>query len=77
MPKVKAAVYSLQDQCKTIKVNFEVVRYLCWELTSRGSGLKRSVILKELKTSSRKLVTMINSYLSIETEYVNKLMMHN
>jgi len=75
MPKVKATVLSLQEKCKTIKVNFEVVQYLCWELTSGGSGLKRSVILNELKTSGRRLVTMINSYLNLETEYVYKLML--
>ncbi len=77
MPKVKATVLSLQEKCKTIKVNFEVVQYLCWELTSRGSGMKRSVILRELKTSGRKLVTMINSYLNLETEYIYKLMIQN
>jgi len=77
MPKVKATVLSLQEKCKTIKVNFEVVQYLCWELTSSGSGLKRSAILNELKTSGRKLVAMIDSYLNLETEYVYKLMMQN
>jgi len=77
MPKVKVTVLSLQEKCKTIKVNFEVVQYLCWELTSSGSGLKRSAILNELKTSGRKLVTMIDSYLNLETEYVYKLMVHN
>jgi len=71
MPKVKTAIVSMQENCKTIKVNFEVVQYLCWELTSRGSGMKRSVILRELKTSGRKLVSMINSYLNLETEYLN------
>jgi len=71
MPKVKATVLSLQEKCKTIKVNFEVAQYLCWELTSRGSGLKRSTTLNELKTSSRKLVTMIDSYLNLEIEYLN------
>jgi len=77
MPKVGATILSLQEKCKTIKVNFEIVRYLCWELTSSGSGLKRSVILSELKTSGRKLVTMIDSYLNLETEYVYKLMVNN
>jgi len=77
MPKVKVTVLSLQEKCKTMKVNFEVVQYLCWELTSGGSGMKRSAILNELKTSGRKLVTMIDSYLNLETEYVYKLMVHN
>jgi len=74
MPKVKASVVSLQEKCKTIKVNFEVIQYLCWELTSRGSGMKRSVILRELEISARKLVSMMNSYLNLEIEYVNNLM---
>jgi len=77
MPKVKATVISLQEKCKTIKVNFEVVQYLCWELTSRGSGLKRSAILKELKVSGGKLVAMIDSYLNLETEHVYGLMMQD
>ena len=71
MPKVKATVFSLQEKCKTIKVNFEVVQYLCWELTSGRTGMKRSVILNELKTSGKKLVTMINGYLNLEAEYLN------
>jgi len=71
MPKVKTAIVSMQAKCKTIKVNFEVVQYLCWELTSGGSGMKRSVILRELETSGRKLVSLINSYLNLETEYLN------
>lgn len=71
MPKVKATVLSLQEKCKTIKVNFEVVQYLCWELTSGGSGMKRSVILRELETSGKKLVAMIDSYLNLEIEYLN------
>ena len=71
MPKVKATVLSLQEKCKTIKVNFEVVQYLCWELTSGGSGMKRSAILNELKASGKKLVAMIDSYLNLETEYLN------
>ena len=74
MPKIKSTVLSLQEKSKTIKLKFEVVQYLCWEFTSGGSGMKRSVILHELKTSGRKLVTMINSYLNLETEYVYKLM---
>jgi len=36
--------------------------------------MKRSVILNELKTSGKKLVTMINGYLNLEAEYVYKLM---
>jgi len=71
MPKVKAAVFSLQERCKTIKVNFEVVQYLCWELTSGRTGMKRSIILNELKTSGKKLVAMIDSYLNLEIEYLN------
>ena len=71
MPKVKETVFSLQEKCKTIKVNFEVVQYLCWELTSGGSGMKRSTILSELKTSGKKLVTMIDGYLNLEIEYLN------
>jgi len=71
MPKVKTAIVSLQENCKTIKVNFEVVQYLCWELTSGGSGMKRSVILRELEASGRKLVSLINTYLNLETEYLN------
>ena len=71
MPKVKATVLSLQEKCKTIKVNFEVVQYLCWELTSGGSGMKRSAILNELKASGKKLVALIDSYLNLETEYLN------
>lgn len=71
MPKVKATVFSLQEKCKTIKVNFEVVQYLCWELTSGRTGMKRSVILKELKTSGKKLVALIDSYLNLEAEYLN------
>jgi len=71
MPKVKATVLSLQEKCKTIKVNFEVVQYLCWELTSGRTGMKRSVILNELKTSGKKLVAQIDSYLNLETEYLN------
>ena len=71
MPKVKATVLSLQEKCKTIKVNFEVVQYLCWELTSGRTGMKHSVILNELKTSGKKLVTLIDSYLNLETEYLN------
>ena len=71
MPKVKTAVLSLQEKCKTIKVNFEVAQYLCWELTSGRTGMKRSVILNELKTSGKKLVTLIDSYLNLETEYLN------
>jgi len=71
MPKVRATVLSLQEKCKTIKVNFEVVQYLCWELTSGGSGMKRSAILRELEISGRKLVTMIDSYLNLEIEYLN------
>lgn len=71
MPKVKESVSVLQEKCKAIKVNFEVVQYLCWELRSKGSGMKRSVILQELKTNSRKLVLMIDSYLNLETKYIN------
>jgi len=71
MPKVKATVFSLQEKCKTIKVNFEVVQYLCWELTSGRTGMKRSVILNELKIRGKKLVTMINGYLNLEAEYLN------
>ena len=71
MPKVKATVLSLQKKCKTIKVNFEVVQYLCWELTSRGSGMKSSTVLRELETSGKKLVALIDSYLNLETEYLN------
>ena len=74
MPKVKATVLFLQEKCKTIKVNFEVVQYLCWELTSGRTGMKRSVILRELKTRGKKLASMINSYLNLETEYVYNLM---
>ena len=77
MPKVKATAYSLKEKCKTIMVNFEVAQYLCWELTSRGSGLKRSAVLDELKTSGKKLVAIIDSYLSLETEYMRKFMMQN
>ena len=77
MPKVKATMYSLKEKCKTIMVNFEVAQYLCWELTSRGSGLKRSAVLNELKTNGKKLVTIIDSYLSLETEYMRKVMMQN
>jgi len=71
MPKVKATVFSLQEKCKTIKVNFEVVQYLCWELTSGRTGMKRSIILNELKIRGKKLVTMINGYLNLEAEYLN------
>ncbi len=71
MPKVKATVLSLQEKCKTIKVNFEVVQYLCWELTSGRTGMKRSAILNELKIRGKKLVTMINGYLNLEAEYLN------
>jgi len=71
MPKVKATVLSLQEKCKTIKVNFEVAQYLCWELTSGGSGMKRSAVLRELETSGKKLVAMIDSYLNLEIEYLN------
>ncbi|MCK5013589.1 MAG: hypothetical protein KAS66_07200 [Candidatus Omnitrophica bacterium] len=77
MPKVKATVLSLQEKCKTIKVNFEVVQYLCWELTSGGTGMKRSLTLSKLKTSGRKLVAMIDSYLNLEAEYVEKFMTQN
>jgi hypothetical protein len=77
MPKVKETVTSLQDKCKAIKVNFEVVQYLCFELTSGGTGMKRSITLSKLKTSGRKLVDMIDSYLNLETEYVDKLMVQS
>jgi len=71
MPKLKVTVFSLQEKCKTIKVNFEVVQYLCWELTSGRTGMKPSVILNELKTSGKKLVALIDSYFNLETEYLN------
>ena len=74
MPRVKTTVLSLQEKYKTIKVNFEVVQYLCWELTSGRTGMKRSVIIRELKTRGKKLASIINSYLNLETEYVYNLM---
>ena len=39
--------------------------------SSGGTGMKRSLILSELKVSGRKLVSMINNYLNLETEYLN------